>query len=302
MPDIFISYARENGDQIRKLAHAFQQQGCSVFWDRTIPAGQTWRGYIGDALNNARCVIVAWSRYSVHSHWVIEEADEGLKRGILTPVLLDNIEPPLGFRSLQAADLTDLSSSQSSLEGFVSAVCDRLNSAPIGLDKTLRSGASATDSGGLLHATHGRTQESKHPTFWRTRAVVLIALAAVLAGAILLVGLLRNEDKSSQSVGPPRNGTSPTTTARLPSGARDESLGASNSTLRDVAVIFRNGSRQSLNEVAFKPGTKVCYRGVEVRGAIERAGGLPILQTDRESEELVRRGYCDARTVFLSER
>ena len=33
------------------------------------------------------------------------EAEEGLRRGILVPVLLDDVSPPLGFRSVQVADL-----------------------------------------------------------------------------------------------------------------------------------------------------------------------------------------------------
>jgi TIR domain len=107
MGDIFISYAREDEAQIRHLAYVLEKQGWSVFWDRRIPAGQTWRSYIGHALSNAKCVIVAWSRNSISSKWVIEEADEGQQRGILVPVLLDSIQPPMGFRGVQAADLVD---------------------------------------------------------------------------------------------------------------------------------------------------------------------------------------------------
>ena len=107
MADIFISYAREDESRIQPLARALEERGLSVFWDRRIPSGQTWRGYIGQALSDASRVIVAWSRHSISSNWVTEEADEGKKRGVLVPILLDPVEPPLGFRSIQAADLTD---------------------------------------------------------------------------------------------------------------------------------------------------------------------------------------------------
>ena len=76
-----------------------------MFWDRRIPAGQTWRSYIGRALDQARCVVVAWSEHSINSKWVHEEADEGMEREILVPVLLDAVRPPRGFRGIQAADL-----------------------------------------------------------------------------------------------------------------------------------------------------------------------------------------------------
>ena len=75
--------------------------------DRTIPAGKTWREVIGEALKNARSVIVAWSKTSVKSSWVQEEADWGREQKILIPIFIDNVRPPLGFGAVQAADLTD---------------------------------------------------------------------------------------------------------------------------------------------------------------------------------------------------
>ena len=36
-----------------------------------------------------------------------EEADEARRRGVLLPVLIEKVEPPFGFRSIQAADLVD---------------------------------------------------------------------------------------------------------------------------------------------------------------------------------------------------
>src|SRR5215469_10573326 len=105
-PDIFISYAREDEERILSVASAFEKYGLSVFRDRLIPAGQTWRSHIGQALVDAGCLVVAWSKHSIQSSWVIEEADEGKKRGVLVPILLDAVEPPIGFRSIQAADLS----------------------------------------------------------------------------------------------------------------------------------------------------------------------------------------------------
>jgi hypothetical protein len=107
MPDIFLSYAREDQTRVGPLVGALEGQGWSVFWDRRIPAGQTWRSHIRKALDEARCVIVAWTRDSIASDWVIEEADVAKRRGVLVPILLDPVEPPMGLRAIQAADLTD---------------------------------------------------------------------------------------------------------------------------------------------------------------------------------------------------
>ena len=100
MVDIFISYAREDQDAVRHLAAALEAQGWSVFWDRTIPTGETWRSYIGKALDDARCVVVAWTVDSIKSHWVQEEADDARARNVLMPVLLTPVSPPIGFRSI----------------------------------------------------------------------------------------------------------------------------------------------------------------------------------------------------------
>jgi formylglycine-generating enzyme required for sulfatase activity len=51
--------------------------------------------------------IVLWSKTSVSSDWVKTEASEGKQRGILIPVLIDDVKIPLAFRLLQAADLKD---------------------------------------------------------------------------------------------------------------------------------------------------------------------------------------------------
>jgi len=105
MSDIFISYAREDLERVRPLAQALEAQGWTVFWDRRIPAGKTWRQVIGKALDEARCVLVVWSRESVESDFVQEEADDGRQRGILVPVRIEDVRPPLGFRAIQGEDL-----------------------------------------------------------------------------------------------------------------------------------------------------------------------------------------------------
>lgn len=116
MSDIFLSYARQDRDKIDRLAHALESCGWTVFVDRTIPAGGTWRSSIGAALETARCVVVAWSKHSIASRWVCEEAEEGQERNILIPVILETVRPPLGFRSLQAANLAQWNGSLSSAE------------------------------------------------------------------------------------------------------------------------------------------------------------------------------------------
>jgi hypothetical protein len=105
MSDIFISYASEERDRVLPLVNALEKTGWSVFWDRTIPAGKTWRQVIGSEIRTCRSVLVVWTEHSIASEWVLEEAETGKRRGILIPVLLDNVEPPFGFGNIQAANL-----------------------------------------------------------------------------------------------------------------------------------------------------------------------------------------------------
>lgn len=108
MYDIFLSYSTEDRERLKPLVNALDQQGWSVFWDhRSIPVGKNWRMAIGEAVANCRCMVVAWSEASVQSKWVQEEAIEGSNRGVLFPILLDQVELPFGFRLIQAADLSD---------------------------------------------------------------------------------------------------------------------------------------------------------------------------------------------------
>ncbi|MBN1560842.1 SUMF1/EgtB/PvdO family nonheme iron enzyme [candidate division KSB1 bacterium] len=107
MSDIFISYARSDQPVAQKLAESLTKLGWSVWWDQRIPAGKTFSKLIERELKSAKCIIVLWSAESISHYWVQEEAEEGRKKGILVPVLIQDVEPPLGFRQIQTANLVN---------------------------------------------------------------------------------------------------------------------------------------------------------------------------------------------------
>ena len=120
---IFISYERSDRAIARRLAEALEQAGWSVWWDRKLLAGDAFDKTIQEALNAARCVVVLWSKTSVLSDWVKDEAAEGLKRGILVPVLIDDADIPLGFRRLHTVHVDWTTSSVTSeLRDVIAAV------------------------------------------------------------------------------------------------------------------------------------------------------------------------------------
>lgn len=107
MSDIFISYSSDDKERVRPLVRLLEQQGWSIWWDRKIRPGQIFDQVIEQAITEARCVLVIWSRHSVASNWVKTEADEGVSQNKLIPVLMDQVPIPLEFRRIQAANLTD---------------------------------------------------------------------------------------------------------------------------------------------------------------------------------------------------
>ena len=123
MADIFLSYTEKDRDMARRVAAMLGSVGWTVWWDRRIPAGGTWRSVLEHALENMRCMVVLWSAHSVESEWVCEEATEGRRQGKLVPVLIEPVRPPAGFREIQAADLTGWDGS-SEFEGVRMLVAD----------------------------------------------------------------------------------------------------------------------------------------------------------------------------------
>lgn len=91
----------------QRLSEAFARHRWNVWWDRKIPPGKSFDQVISEAMDAARCVVVLWSKASANSDWVKEEATEGLQRGILIPVLIEDVKIPLGFRRIHAARLSD---------------------------------------------------------------------------------------------------------------------------------------------------------------------------------------------------
>lgn len=106
MADIFISYSRKDRDRVAPLADALEAAGFSIWWDTRIATGADFDDEIEQAITASRAILVVWSLDSIASRWVKEEAEDGLQRSCLVPVLIDPVVPPRGFRRIQAADFT----------------------------------------------------------------------------------------------------------------------------------------------------------------------------------------------------
>jgi serine/threonine-protein kinase len=106
--DLFVSYKSEDRARVKPLVDALQADGLSVWWDAHIEGGAGWRQRIEQELTSARCVLVAWTKRSAgpEGEFVHDEATRAKRRGVYLPVLLDQVELPLGFGEKQALPLT----------------------------------------------------------------------------------------------------------------------------------------------------------------------------------------------------
>lgn len=106
MASVFLSYDREDAARARSIALALEKAGHTVWWDLHIKGGAEYGKVIEQALAEADAVVVLWSTCSVDSAWVRDEAAAGRDSGRLIPVLLEPVNPPMGFRQYQNVDLT----------------------------------------------------------------------------------------------------------------------------------------------------------------------------------------------------
>ncbi|WP_407120446.1 toll/interleukin-1 receptor domain-containing protein [Bradyrhizobium sp. STM 3561] len=105
MADIFFSYAKVDRAQIEPIIHALETEW-TVWWDDDLQIARSFSEEIEEELNRASCTIVAWSKASTKSKYVLDEAGLANEAGKLVPISLDGAKPPLGFRGIQTGDFS----------------------------------------------------------------------------------------------------------------------------------------------------------------------------------------------------
>ena len=107
MPDIFLSYSREDQVVARRFAENLEREGFSVWWDQSLAAGEEFDAVTEKALDEARAVVVLWSRHSVNSRWVRAEATQAQANRRLVPVMIEPCRRPIMFELTHTAELSD---------------------------------------------------------------------------------------------------------------------------------------------------------------------------------------------------
>jgi trehalose/maltose transport system substrate-binding protein len=107
MADIFISYATVDRPFAHRLADALKACGWSVWWDESdLRSGEHFDHVIEKQIRTAGVVVVVWSKASVESGWVRDEAALALEKKKLLPLRIDMADLPMRFRNIHTVDLS----------------------------------------------------------------------------------------------------------------------------------------------------------------------------------------------------
>ena len=105
MSEVFVSYARSDEPQAKRIADALRALGYRVWRDDELPAHRPYSEVIEERLKSAKAVVVLWSADAAKSEWVRAEADAARTAHTIVQAVLDETMPPMPFNQIQCADL-----------------------------------------------------------------------------------------------------------------------------------------------------------------------------------------------------
>ncbi len=103
---VFLSYSRADRKAALAVVRVLEDAGYRVWWDGLLEGGERFSETTEAALQQARAVVVLWSKTSATSHWVHDEATRGRESKHLVPLSIDGSLPPLGFGQFQSIDVS----------------------------------------------------------------------------------------------------------------------------------------------------------------------------------------------------
>jgi hypothetical protein len=110
MSNVFISYARQDRSLAEGLARDLEGRGYRVWWDAELVGSDDFQDVILVALTKARAAVVIWSKASVKSHFVRDEARYALHYKKLVAVKepgLEVLDIPFGFQGQHTDDVSN---------------------------------------------------------------------------------------------------------------------------------------------------------------------------------------------------
>ena len=105
MPEVFISYDRDDTKLVTKIVAGLEAEAIPFWWDKNLKQGENFSIRIEEKIEQVRHVLVTWSSRAKQSVYVRGEALEALDRGKLIQVVLDETRLPVPFNAIQATFL-----------------------------------------------------------------------------------------------------------------------------------------------------------------------------------------------------
>jgi hypothetical protein len=106
MPDVFVSYNREDLPIAQRVVDGLVHEGLNVWLDMELKAGENYDEITEERLRGAKAVVVLWSSRSVKSRWVRAEATIGQRKSTLVPAMIEECDRPVMFELIQTTDLS----------------------------------------------------------------------------------------------------------------------------------------------------------------------------------------------------
>jgi TolB-like protein len=273
-PKVFLSYTRAELDNAKTVIALLEDAGFDVWWDGLLEGGVNYLATTEAALENANCVVVLWSKLSVDSNWVRDEAQRGRERGCLVPLSIDGTMAPLGFRQFQLIDVSSWNGDPKSADAakIVNAVSLR---------------AQATGGAPAQAATPQPRAQGTSPSPLVSRRAAIIGGVGLVGGAAVLGGWQMGMFNAGG------DGVMPLAVLRFANLTGDDeqgwfSLGLSNELRKTLArnprlrVSAPSSSTAVEGEDDFSIGQALGVRQI-LRGSVQRAA-----ETIRISVELVQ--------------
>ena len=181
---LFISYSRADQVAALPLIRALEQHGHAVWWDGLLEGGDNFLPTTQAALENADAVVVLWSKTSIDSHWVRDEATVARDRRRLVPLSIDGSLPPLGFRQFQVIDIAGWNGKPAAAEfGRIISAIAAVSGAPSAAGNGPSTAGRAPPPGGRVPSTAGSGRDTAVSTNRRNLLIGGGVLAAAGGGA-----------------------------------------------------------------------------------------------------------------------
>jgi hypothetical protein len=139
--------------------------------------------------------VVLWSAAAHQSNWVHDEATFALSRNVLVSVLIDDSEPPLGFRQQQTANLAQWTGS---------AADPAFALLKQGIAHVMSGGSSTgSTSGSTVGATGQVAPRSTASRTWRMPLLsTIVTLVCAVAGAALIWSISYSAQRAESGPAP----------------------------------------------------------------------------------------------------